>query len=176
MSHLRLVAVSCRFEVPDDLPKLPAVITAAFGQTNEAALVDALRTAGALTISAVAEVGDQIVGHIDYSPVSVEVPREKFTALALAPMAVHPDWQRKGIGSALIRWSLDACQRLGHELVIVVGHAEFYARFGFVPAMPLGVQCPFEVPVDAFRLRELRPGALAGRAGTVRYHPEFAKI
>jgi len=94
--------------------------------------------------------------------------------MALAPVSVRPEWQRKGIGSALIRWSLDECRRDGHELVIVLGHPDYYPRFGFVTAMPLGVRCPFEVPSEAFMLLELRQGALAGRNGTVRYRAEFA--
>lgn len=170
------VALVCRRELPDDLPAIHAVETAAFGQANEARLVDKLREAGALTLSAVAVLAGRIVGHIAYSPVTIESGRESFPALALAPMAVSPDCQRTGIGSALIEWSLDECRHGGHELVIVLGHPEYYPRFGFVPAMPLGVRCPFTVPREAFLLLELQPRALGGRCGTVCYHPEFAEV
>lgn len=170
------VALVCRRELPDDLTAIHAVETAAFGQVNEARLVDDLRNAGALTFSAVAVLEERIVGHIAYSPVTIEGGRERFPALALAPMAVLPDCQRQGIGSALIQWSLNECRRDGHELVIVLGHPEYYPRFGFVPAMPFGVRCPFAVPTEAFLLLELQPGSLGGRQGTVRYRPEFAKV
>ena len=166
-------SLNLRRELPADIAAIREVETTAFGQPNEAALVDALRKARALTLSGVAEFSGKIVGHIAFSSVEVEGGRETFDALALAPVAVHPDWQRKGIGSALIRWSLDECAQDGHSLVIVVGHHEYYPRFGFVPAMPLGIRCPFEVPSEVFMLLELRPGALAGRTGTVRYRPEF---
>lgn len=166
-------SLTLRHELPADIAAIREVETTAFGQPNEAALVDALRKAGALTLSGVAEFSGKIVGHIAYSPVRIEGGLENFDAIALAPMAVHPDWQRKGVGSALIRWSLDEGAQDGHSLVIVVGHPEYYPRFGFVPAMPLRVRCPFEVPSEVFMLLELRPGALGGRTGTVRYRPEF---
>lgn len=149
-----------RRELPADLAATREVEAAAFARPGEAALVDALRAAGALLLSGVAEVGGKIVGHIAFSPVNIDGDSENFDAIALAPVAVHPAWQRNGVGSALIRWSLDACRRAGHELVIVLGHSEYYPRFGFVPAMPLGVRCPFEVPSEAFRLLELCPDAL----------------
>jgi len=152
------------------------VETAAFGRPNEAQLVDALRAADTLTLSAVAEVKGQIVGHVAYSPVKLGDDRSRFDALALAPMAVFPQWQRRGIGTVLLRWSLDECRRGGHRLVIVVGLPEYYPRFGFVRATPLGLRCPFEVPNEAFMLLELQPGALAGRKGIVRFRPEFKGV
>ena len=139
--------MSLRRETPADIAAIREVETAAFGRTGEARLVDGLRAAGALVFSGVAEVGGKIVGHIAFSPVRIEGERGSFVAIALAPMAVHPQWQRKGIGSALIRWSLDECRRNGHELVIVVGHPNYYPRFGFVPAMPLGIRCRLKRPV-----------------------------
>ena len=169
-------SVTLRRELSTDIAAVREVETAAFGRPGEAALVDSLRAAGALMLSGIAEIGGEIVGHIAFSPVRIEGGPEIFEALALAPVAIHPNWQRKGVGSALIRWSLDECRRVGHELVIVLGHHQFYPRFGFVPAMPLGVRCPFEVPSEAFMLLELCPGALAGRTGMVRYRPEFEAL
>jgi putative acetyltransferase len=169
-------ALNLRREMPADIAAVREVETAAFGQPNEAALVDALRGAAALILSGVAEIGGKIVGHIAFSPVGIEGGQGNFHALALAPVAVHPDWQRKGIGSALINWSLAECRRDGHSLVIVLGHPDYYPRFGFVQAMPLGIRCPFEVSSEAFMLLELFPGALAGRSGAVRYRPEFASL
>ena len=169
-------SLTLRRELPKDIAAVREVETAAFGRPGEATLVEALRAAGALMLSGVVEIGGDIVGHIAFSPARIEGGPEIFDALALAPVAVHLNWQRTGVGSALIRWSLDECRRAGHELVIVLGHHEFYPRFGFVPAMPLSVRCPFEVPSEAFMLLELCPGALAGRNAMVRYRPEFASL
>lgn len=166
----------CRRESQPDILAIRTVETAAFRRPVEAALVDNLRDACALPLSAVAEIAGRVVGHIAYSPVTIESERGSFNVLGLAPLAVHPDWQRQGIGSALIRWSLSECAFDGHALVIVIGHPEYYPRFGFVPAMPLGIRCPFEVPTEAFMLLELQPGALAGRTGTVCYRPEFDRV
>jgi putative acetyltransferase len=176
LSQPHPAGLCCRREAPDDLPAIRDVIAAAFGRTNEAALVDALRTAGTLSLSGVAELDGRITGHIAYTPVQIHGEGESAPALALAPMAVHPNCQRHGVGTALIEWSLAECRRDGHELVIVLGHANFYSRFGFVPARPQGIRCPFEVPDEVFRVRELKPGALGGRRGTVRYPPEFARV
>lgn len=170
------VTIHCRWELPRDVAAIRKAETMAFGRAHEAALVDALRDAGALSLSAVAEVHAEIVGHIAFSPVSIDGATSNCSALALAPMAVLPDWQRKGVGSALLRWSLDECRHGGHQLVIVLGHPDYYPRFGFVPAIPLGILCPFEVPSEVFMLLELQPGTVHGCAGTVRYRPEFADV
>jgi putative acetyltransferase len=126
-----------------------------------------------LTISLVAVQDDKIVGHIAFSPVRVEAENSSSEAIALAPMAVLPAYQRKGIGSQLVRSGLEECRHLGHEIVVVVGHPDYYPRFGFVPAKTKGLQCEFEVPDEAWMVLELRAGALAGRRGTVRFQPEF---
>jgi len=91
----------------------------------------------------------------------------------LTPMAVLPAHQRKGIGSQLVRVGLEACHRLGHDIVVVLGHPSYYPRFGFVPAKQRGIDCEFEVPDEAWMVLELREGVLAGRSGTVKYRPEF---
>ena len=165
-----------RRETAADLALIRKVETAACDRPAEASLVEALRAAGALLFSGVAEVDGNIVGHIVFSPVVIDGERGRLRVIALALMAVYPDWQREVIGSALIRWSLGECRRDGHELVFVLGHPDYYPRFGFVPAMPLGVRCLFEAPSEAFMLLELCPGALAGLNGTVRYRPEFAAL
>ena len=88
-------------------------------------------------------------------------------------MAIQPKYQRKGIGSQLARAGLEECRRLGHEIVVVLGHPNYYPRFGFTPSKPKGIDCEFEVPEAAFMILELREGALAGRRGTVKFQPEF---
>ena len=88
-------------------------------------------------------------------------------------MAVLPEYQRKGIGSQLVRAGLEACRYQGYGLVVVVGHPAFYPRFGFMPASAEGLECEHSVRPEAFMVIELEAGALAHARGVVRYRPEF---
>ena len=97
-------------------------------------------------------------------------------ALALAPMAVHPEFQSQGIGSRLVREGLERCRNLGHRIVVVVGHPEFYPRFGFTPARAKGLEAPFPVPDEAFMVTELVPGALDGVSGMIVYPAPFEGV
>jgi len=162
-----------RLETPEDKASIRHVNKEAFGQKEEAGIIEKLRNRGVLTISLVAVQDDRTVGHIAFSPVKVESERSSFEAIALAPMAVLPAYQRKGIGSQLVRSGIKECQHLGHEIIVVLGHPNYYPRFGFVPAKPKGITCEFEVPDEAWMILELREGALAGRQGTVSFQPEF---
>jgi len=163
-----------RAETYEDIIAIRLVNNKAFGQKNEAELIDRLRNRGVLTISLVAIMNRQVVGHIAFSPVTVESESSNWEAITLAPMAVMPEYQRKGIGSQLVRAGLNECQRLDHQIVVLVGHSDYYPRFGFVPAKQKGINCEFEVPEEAWMLVELQEGALAGRRGTVRFQPEFS--
>jgi putative acetyltransferase len=91
-------------------------------------------------------------------------------------MAVGPARQRAGIGSALVRAGLERCKLLDAAAVVVLGHPAYYPRFGFVPAAAFGLACEYDVPAEAFMALELRPGALRGAAGTLRYHAAFAEV
>jgi putative acetyltransferase len=170
------MTVTIRREEPRDVDALLRVNELAFGQPDEAALVRELRAAGAVTLSLVAERDGIVVGHILFSPVTIETAAGMFDAVGLAPMAVLPDDQRRGIGSRLVREGLDALRRAGHGAVIVLGHAEYYPRFGFERASRFGLRWENDGPDDVFMAIELRPGALAGRGGVVRYHPAFARV
>ena len=162
-----------RQEIPEDSAAISNVNEEAFGQKEEGELIGKLRNRGVLTLSLVAVQDNGIIGHIAFSPVKVESERSSFEAIALAPMAVLPAYQRQGIGSQLVQEGLEECRRLGHEIIVVLGHPDYYPRFGFVPAKPKGIDCEFEVPDEAWMILELRQGALAGRRGTVRFQPEF---
>ena len=91
-------------------------------------------------------------------------------------MAVLPEYQRRGIGSQLVREGFKECQRIGYDIIIVIGHPAYYPRFGFVPAREKGLRCEYEVPDEVFMVAELRAGALADVRGVVKYRPEFGTV
>lgn len=174
-----MTVITARPERPEDAPAVGEVNRRAFGRAAEAELVDALRRAlrraAVPWISLVAEDGGRVAGHIVFSPVTIEGEAGASLAMGLGPMAVLPGCHNIGIGSALVRAGLEACRRAGHLVVVVLGHPRYYPRFGFLPARARGLRCEYDVPDDVFMVAELEPGALAGRTGLVRYHPEFAR-
>lgn len=165
-----------RPETSEDYLTVHRVNKLAFPGSNEADLVEALRKVAFPYISLVALVNAQVVGHIFFSPVSIESEKSTFTALGLAPMAVLPQYQRQGIGSALVQEGLKECQRIGYDVVVVIGHKDYYPRFGFVSAKQKGLRCEYDVPDDVFMVAKLKPEALAGRQGLVKYHLEFKNV
>lgn len=162
-----------RFETPEDIPAIHRVNQLAFGRVNEADLVNRLRREDTVILSLVAVQDEQVVGHVLITPVTVQSDDSQWQAVALGPMAVLPSHQKRGIGSALIRAAFEELKRLGHFVVIVIGHPEYYPRLGFVPSRPLGIRWEIDVPEEVFMVAELKEGALKGRAGVVRYHPAF---
>ena len=161
-----------RPEEPGDIPAIHQVNRQAFETAVEASLVDALRRQAQPLISLVAVVDDEVAGHILFSPVTLSTdPGARI--MGLAPMAVVPAKQRQGIGTALVRAGLEECRRLSFEAVIVLGHADYYPRFGFVPASRHGLTCEYDVPDEVFMVLELSPGTLEGRSGVIRYHAAF---
>ena len=162
-----------RKETREDTGCIRHVLEQAFGRSSEADLVDALRQSEALLVSLLAVEEDQVVGHIAFSPVSIEPSHWTFGALGLAPLAVLPARQRRGVGAELVRCGLDECRRAGHRAVFVLGSPRFYQRFGFATTLPRGLRCSFEVAAELFMVTELVPAALAECTGTVRYRPEF---
>lgn len=162
-----------RAELPGDVGAVRLVNEAAFGTTLEADLVDRLRVEAFPVVSLVGEHDGAVVGHILFSPVTLG-DDGGVSIMGLGPMAVLPDHQRRGIGVALMNAGLDACRLLGAGGVVVLGHAAYYPRVGFVPASRFSLTCEYAVPDDVFMAIELRPGALAGKSGTIRYHRAFA--
>lgn len=163
-----------RFERPDDLAAIRAINEAAFGGIKEADLVDRLRAAGKALLSLVAIHDGAIAGHILFSPVSLDPIDPPLVVVGLAPMAVHPELQNRGIGSRLVRAGLERCRSAGHDGVVVLGHPLYYPRFGFVPASRFGLRSEYDAPDDAFMALELRPGAFRSASGVVKYQQEFA--
>jgi len=151
-----------------------AITEQAFGQALEADIVDKLRAQCEEVLSLVAEDKDLVVGHILFSPVVIETPERAVAGMGLAPVSVAQDRQRKGVGSALIRQGLAMLRASGCPFVIVLGHPEYYPRFGFQPASKFGIQCPWEgVPDEAFMIRMLNEDAMKGVSGRARYRDEF---
>jgi putative acetyltransferase len=161
-----------RFEGVQDREAVRQVNRLAFGQEAEGRLVDALREGGFARVSVVAEINGQVVGHILFSDLSVITETGTVAALALAPMAVLPDFQRQGIGSALVRRGLEICREQGYRIVIVLGHPDFYPRFGFSPKLTERLQSPYGGG-PSFMAAELVPGALTGVVGKVVYSQPF---
>jgi putative acetyltransferase len=144
---------------------------AAFGRPDEADLVDNLRAECAVLLSLVAEAEHRIAGHILFSRMSIETSSGTVPAAALAPIAVLPHFQRRGIGERLIRHALNILRGRGERIVIVLGHPDYYSRFGFSSEKARFLESPF--PPEAFMAMELRPNALNGIRGTVRYPAAF---
>jgi putative acetyltransferase len=175
-----------RAERAADRVDVRRVTELAFGQPDEADLVERLHEARAALVALVAELdepGEQergVVGHVLFSPVSVlgraaEQAAEVRIA-GLAPLSVLPEHQSRGVGSALVRAGLARCGELELAAVVVLGHARYYPRFGFRPAHELGLSCEYDVPAGVFQALELTPGSLRGVAGVVRYHSAFTAV
>ena len=163
------VAIAVREEGPDDLAAIREVNDRAFDQPLEGRIVDALRAHGAVRLSLVAEVERRVVGHILFSPVT----SAGADGLGLGPMAVTPEQQRRGVGAALIDAGLARLRAAGCPFVVVLGHHEYYTRFGFVPASRYGMRCEWDVPDESFMVHVLDPAATAAAAGQIGYRPEF---
>jgi putative acetyltransferase len=144
----------------------------AFARDEEAQLVEALREGGHVRLSLVAERAGEVLGHVLFSDLPIRTAAGTVLALALAPLAVLPAWQRQGVGSALVRAGLDECRRQGHRIVVVLGHPGFYPRFGFTAGLAAGLASPFSGR-ESFMAVELVAGALQGVMGRVRYAPPF---
>ena len=164
-----------RAEETNDRDSVYAVNASAFETSSEADLVDALREQARPIISLVAEDNEKVVGHIMFSPASLS-GHPDVAVMGLAPMAVAPEHQRQGIGSALVRAGLEHCKEMGFVAVIVLGHPTYYPRFGFSPSSRFGIDCEYEVPEEVFMALELEPGTLSGKTGTMKYHVVFSKF
>lgn len=167
-----------RPETLEDCTVISEVNRLAFGQQNEARLVENIRQTDNFDprLSLVAINNEKVVGHILFSPITIKSSKSNIPALALAPLAVCPEFQNQGIGSELVKQGLEECQTLGHKVVIVIGHPTYYNRFGFSSATAKGLSAPFPVPDEAFMILELVPGTLDGISGMVKYPVVFDEV
>jgi putative acetyltransferase len=166
------VNVLIRPETSADHEAIRHVNRLAFGQDAEARLVDALRNGGYVRASLVAEKDAQVVGHVLFSDLPIVTEAGTIPALALAPMAVLPEVQNQGIGSAQVRCGLEVCKAQGHRIVVVLGHPHFYQRFGFSSKLAAHLESLYSGR-ESFMAMELVPGALDGVTGRAQYPAPF---
>ncbi len=165
-------------ETKNDYRAIRDVNELAFGQMNEAILVDNLRHHRDFIheLSLVAREGTLVVGHILFFPVQIVDDDRQWPSLSLAPMSVLPEYQNQGIGSRMVVTGLERAKGLGHTNVNVLGHPRYYPRFGFVRASLYGIQSPFAAPDEAFMILELRKNALKNVRGIITYPPEYMDV
>ena len=166
--------IEIRKEQPGDAAAVRLVNEQAFGRPQEADVVDTLRRTcdGLLSLVAMAEA--RVVGHILFSPATVEGPDSVVEGMGLAPIAVLPEYQRQGIGSMLVEEGLRVLRASSCPFVIVLGHPEYYPRFGFERASKYGLRSQWEgVPDEAFMILVLDERSLKGASGIARYRDEF---
>jgi len=165
-----------REEQPSDKDKIWDVNSEAFDTDAEANLVNALRSSTCTCISLVAETEENVLGHILFTPVELTGNENTLNLMGLAPMAVLSQYQNRGIGSELVKAGLQHCQLMGYDAVVVLGHPEYYPRFGFVPSVKYCIRSEYEVPDDVFMILELEPGVLRGHKGVIKYHEAFNSL
>jgi putative acetyltransferase len=167
--------ITIRNEQPGDEAQIYEVNYQAFERKQEAEVVDALRTSCPEGVSLVAEEDGKLVGHILFTPTVIESEGRSIMGTGLAPMAVLPRYQRRGIGSALVRAGLEAMRKAGEPFVIVVGHPGFYPKFGFERASKYGIRCEYDqVPDEAFMIVVYDEDKIKGINGVAKERPEFA--
>jgi putative acetyltransferase len=166
--------INIREERLEDIAMIRGVNIEAFGRSQEANLIEMLRTNGGILLSLLATNEDQIVGHILYSAVTVGSGERKIIGAGLGPMAVLPEYQRRGIGTKLIEFGTTRLKQSGCPFIVVLGHADYYPRFGFRPASDYGLKCEWSVPDNAFMALALNESKIRDLSGLAKYRAEFS--
>ena len=168
--------MNIRNEQPSDIETIWEINAEAFETDDEANLVNALRSSGCTFISLVAEIQNNIVGHILFTPVELTGNKNRLKILGLAPMSVLSQHQNKKIGSELVNAGLAHCRSLGYDAIVVLGHPDYYPRFGFVPSVKFGIKSEYDVPDEVFNILELVPECLKHNTGIIKYHEAFGSV
>lgn len=168
--------ITIREECPEDIIAIRDVNQQAFGQHQESQLIDDLRANKGILLSLVATLNDRVIGHILYSPVSVNINGDSIIGAGLGPMAVLPEYQRQGIGSKLIDTGNNMLQKSGFPFIVVLGHPEYYPRFGFKPASAYGIKCEWDVPDDVFMVMFFDQTIVKQISGLAKYRQEFSSV
>ena len=164
-----------RPEAATDVSAIDALLRAAFPSDGEARLVMALRNAGKLTLSLVAEAKDEVIGHAAFSPIAFDPDVAEVRAVGLAPLSVSEAFRRQGVGVALVERGLEACRNLPCDAVFVLGELRYYRRFGFRSASDFGIANEYGAG-DEFMVAELRPGTFAEAQAIAKYAAEFGLV
>lgn len=164
-----------RREEQSDISAIRKVNERAFKGPIEVRLVDLLREANKATISLVATFDNRVVGHILFSSITIESNPRNMRGLGLAPLAVLPECQRRGIGSGLVTKGLEECRKKGYDIAVVLGDVPYYTRFGFKRARLYGLSNEYNAD-ENFMALELKEGALNSVSGLVKYQPEFKEV
>lgn len=165
-----------RKETPEDIGPIRDVNISAFKVSHEADLIESIRKSATSLLSLVAEQNGQVVGHILFSPVRLDGSDKKLVLYGLGPMAVMPEWQKQGIGSRLVSDGLKRSAESGVDAVVVLGHPDFYPRFGFKTSRIYGIESEYNVPDNFFMVIELENDCLKGTGGTIKYHDAFNAV
>ena len=164
-----------RPETKNNWPAVYELNVSAFKTEAEAKLVDSLRKYASPYISLVAEIDNEVVGHIMFTPVELTDCSSMFV-MGLAPMAVKEKFRGQGVGSKLVTSGIEACENLGVGAIVVLGHPNYYPKFGFKTASKFNLSCEYDVPDEAFMALELTPGYISSKSGVVKYHETFASV
>ena len=166
-----------RFEKPEDIAFIHSVNEQAFGRVSEAKLIDTLRLACTDRLSLVADDNGSIIGHLMFTPVVVTDGKQKTEGMGLAPMAVLPSRQRQGIGTQLVDSGLQILKEKGCPFVIVLGHPEYYPRFGFQAASGCNIRTQWDgVPDEAFMILFMDHEAMKNVSGVATFRDEFNDV
>ncbi len=166
--------VIIRPERPEDIAAIRLVNDSAFGRPQEGDIVEALREKGGVILSLVAALHGRVVGHILYSPVSIQSGGRDISGAGLGPMAVLPEFQGQGIGSRLVEEGNNRLREAGTPFIVVLGHPKYYPRFGFVSAGRYGIRSEWDVPEGVFMVLICQPQKMRGVSGVARYREEFS--
>jgi putative acetyltransferase len=169
---LRSSHIKVRPETAEDIPAIRRVEEAAFGRISEADLVDLCRRRGKAVLSLVAVEGEQLTGHLLFTPVTLDPPHPGWNGLGIGPVAVLPEFQRRGIGSRLMSIGLEICRQHGYDFIVLLGDPAYYCHFGFIPGREFGLSSEYGDGGN-FQARELTPGVPRGAKAVVKYVPEF---
>jgi predicted N-acetyltransferase YhbS len=167
--------IKIRTEQKNDHNEIKKINDLAFGQENEGKMIESLRkTLGYnASLSLVAEIKNKIVGHILFYPIKIKNEKEEYAVLSLVPLAVHPQYQNKGIGINLVKRGIEKAKVTNFDIILVVGHPKYYPRFGFKPAINWEIKLPFDAPKDAVLVLELKDNALKNCSGIVEFPKEY---
>lgn len=170
--------IALRPENPQDYHGISRVNDLAFKRKAEGKLIEELRISGNFKkqLSIVAEVDNEIIGHILFTPVAIRNNGKSYNSLTLAPMSILPEYQKRSIGKLLVIFGLQLAKESGYTSVVVLGLPSYYPKLGFKKASNWDIKSPFPAPDEAFMAIELEPGSLDNISGKVIFPSAFDEV